>query len=486
MSAARVLRAARVALEARAGAIDDLNVFPVADGDTGANMLVTARAAESAAAAGGALDRAGLCDAIAAASLAAARGNSGMILSQMIAGAAARIAATAGPLDGPALAAALRAASRAADAAVRAPVEGTMLTVARGCADGAEGAGAAPPDRVLAAAVAAGREALARTPSLLPVLAEAGVVDSGGLGVMVLLEGAAAELCGRAPAPPLRVALPPPRRADHPPSRFRYCTTFMVHGADIDALALEAALAEVGDSVLVVGDPPRMKVHVHTDAPERAAALGGRWGEVAELRHDDMRRQEAERRARLAARRSVACVAVVIADGAGVRALAEDLGARARPSGAAAAEIAAATGDAPEAVIVVADPVDLPAARAAAEGTGAVVVDAGSLPAALTGLVELDHDLPAAANAARMAAAASRAEVTAVDGDDPDALRDGVRRVVAGRAGDDPALVTILVGARAGVTPDQVEAWARAAGGDVEVEAHLGGQARPALAVAVE
>lgn len=483
---ARVLAGAHAALAARVDEVNDLNVFPVADGDTGTNMLLTAAAVEQAAAATTGLARAERAAALSRAALVGARGNSGMILSQLVRGAAEALARDDGPLDGAALTRALRAASDAAYGAVRAPVEGTMLTVARRIAERAEETGG-DLAAVLDAALAGGRDGVAETPSLLPVLAAAGVVDSGGLGVTILLEGVAAALTGREPPAAPGGTAPRAPAADHPPSRHRYCTTFLVEGAGMDLDALEGALRAHGDSLLVMGDDRQAKVHIHTDAPERAAAAAGTVGSVDALRWDDMRRQEAARTARLAPRDTppAACAAVVVADGAGVRELAEGLGARAvAPGGGAAAVAGAVAGLAPAGVVVLATGAD--AASAGAAAGGAEVVDSGSPAALLAALVELDPAGDAAEVAAAMRAAVAAVEVIDVDGDDLRvALTAALAPVLAGRG---PSLVTVLVGRDAGVDPVVVEGWVRAAAGDgdVEVEAHDGGQAAPALAVGVE
>jgi DAK2 domain fusion protein YloV len=488
---ARVAGTARAALEARAGEVDDLNVFPVADGDTGTNMLLTAVAVEEAAAATTGLPRAERCGTLARAALMGARGNSGMILSQLVRGAADALAGQEGPLDGAGVAAALRRASAAADAAVRRPVEGTMLTVARAAAEAAEAAGAGGAQEVLAAALAGGREAVERTPGQLDVLREAGVVDAGGLGLVLLLEGVAAGLAGRAVAAPMRVAPAAPRGAGHAPSRYRYCTSFLVEGEAIDLAAVGAALEAIGDSVLVMGDPAQAKVHVHTDAPERAEGIARAWGEVGGLVVEDMRRQEAERDARLraGAPATAACGALALLPGAGARALAEGLGARALAAGARPADIAGAVAGigAPEAVIVTSGPEGVAAAEDAA-GEAVPVVETASAAAALACLVAFDPSRGAADNAAEMAALAAGVATARVDGAGAGELRGGLARALDGLLDDGPCLVTVLIGADAGVEPHEVEAWVREAAGaaGVEVEAHEGGQARPALAIAVE
>ncbi len=488
---ARVLAGARAALAARVDEVNDLNVFPVADGDTGTNMLLTAAAVEEAAVATAGLARAERCAALTRAALVGARGNSGMILSQLVRGAVAALAGGGGPLDGPAVARALRGASDAAYASVPAPVEGTMLTVARRMAEAGEAAGSAASE-VLEAALEGGRVAVRETTDLLPVLRQAGVVDSGGLGVTILVEGLAAALAGREPPPAPAAARPRPPAADHPPSRYRYCTSFLVEGADMDLAALEASLRGLGDSLLVMGDGTQAKVHVHTDAPERAAAAAEAVGAVADLRWDDMRRQEAARSARLS--RPVAspdaCAAIVVADGGGVRELAAGLGALTLAPGGGWQAIVAACDriGSVGAVVLVTDP-DAPDAHGAAGArAGTQVVQAPSLPALLAALVEFDPagDAPTVARGLRATAAA--VDGFAVDGAG-EALRPALVAALAPRlAARGPSLVTVLVGSGAGVDPAVVEGWVRAAAGDdaIEVEAHEGGQASPALAVGVE
>ncbi|MGE0026523.1 MAG: DAK2 domain-containing protein [Thermoleophilia bacterium] len=453
---------ARAALAARADEVDLLNVFPVADGDTGVNMLRTATAVDEAAHSTTGLPRVARCDALARAALMGAQGNSGMILSQLVRGAAEALAH--GEIDGHAVARALRGASDAADAAVRHPVEGTMLSVARAMAVAAEAAASPDRDAVLGAAVAAGAEAVAATTGQMDVLAEAGVVDSGALGVLILVEGLADALAGRPPRAAPAVAPSRPTSAAHPPSRYRFCTTFLVEGARVDLARLEDALEAVGDSLLVMGDGRRAKVHVHTDAPERAADVAARWGTIDGLKADDMRRQEAERTARLAAVVTPGGL-VAVADGAGVRDLLAGLGAAAvapgEPLGQAGVVLALAPGpDAP----------------------GAQVVAVATLPGMLAAALAWDPDDDPAAAAAEMRVAAG--EVTAIDVAvaDREALAAALLPALEGAG-----LVTVLIGEGAGVAPDEVEAWVRAlVPPGVEVEAHFGGQRAPALAVGVE
>ncbi|MGE3138665.1 MAG: DAK2 domain-containing protein, partial [Thermoleophilia bacterium] len=242
----RALTAARAALAARSAEVDDINVFPVADGDTGVNMLRTAAAVEEAALATTGLPRPERCAALARAALVGARGNSGMILSQIVRGAADAVAVHDGPADGELVARALRAAAVAAHDAVREPVEGTMLTVARRMADAAEAVLPAAPQDVLTAALDGAREAVLATRDQLDVLGDAGVVDSGALGLAILLEGVVAAAGGQATPVAVQAApAAPAATAGHLPSRHRYCTTFLVEGDALDLAAIEAALAPV-------------------------------------------------------------------------------------------------------------------------------------------------------------------------------------------------------------------------------------------------
>jgi DAK2 domain fusion protein YloV len=346
----RVIGAACAQLDARRQEVNDLNVFPVADGDTGDNMALTLRAVmEELDRLGGQpvdeIGRTELVNALARAALMGARGNSGVILSQIVRGAAAELASRPGELVDPVLVAASMA--RAVDAAyesVREPVEGTMLTVFREMAhsvakrlahmERARLNGEVSPaeqDELLATlleeVVRDGERAVARTPEQLDVLREAGVVDAGAYGLVVILAGMVAGLRGdvdRSPEvahhhAPARVGRP-----HHEDTRFRYCTNFIVTGSGLDARACMHPLEALGDSVLVVGDEATLKVHVHTDEPEAAMAVFERAGRVSQLDIADMREQIAARAARLEPDH---CAVVAVASGAGMRTLYEGLGA---------------------------------------------------------------------------------------------------------------------------------------------------------------
>ncbi len=314
-------------LESRRQEVNDLNVFPVADGDTGDNMALTLRAvlAELDRLQGAdetrTIDEIGreeIVQSVARAALLGARGNSGVILSQLIRGAAEELVSRPGELiDAALIAAALENAAERAYASVRSPAEGTILTVAREMAEriAAENErdpertrlhpDAAPElqDRAIAAtlerAVAAGQESVKRGPQLLAALRDAGVVDAGGYGLVVIFAGVVAALRGDDPPPldhhaPARIHHP-----EHHSSTYRYCTNFAVTGSALEPDRFLAPLEALGDSVLVVGDAATLKVHIHTDDPERATAVFDGAGEVSHLDVADMRVQMAERDGRL-------------------------------------------------------------------------------------------------------------------------------------------------------------------------------------------
>ena len=419
----RLVRAVVAALEAQRRRIDDLNVFPVPDGDTGTNLTLTVRAVRDALAHSAAADRASTAAEVVRASLLGARGNSGVILSQMVRGAAEALA-HAREIDAAAVARALRGASDAAYAAVRAPVEGTMLTVVRELAEEAERRTRERPPLgdLLHALVRAGEESVARTREQLVQLREAGVVDAGGAGLVELLRGLAAAVTGEAlPAP--EAAAPPDigAKALHAePSRYRYCTTFVVEGDGLDSAAIERSVEPLGDSLLVVGDAAALKVHVHTDEPGAALTVGTRHGAISHVEINDMQRQTAERTARLEATPAVGApaattAAVAVYSGQGNGRLLADAGAALlvdggetmNPSAGALLE-AIGRADAPEVVVLPNDPnVQMAAEHAAADaGRATVVVPTDSIPAGLAALVALDPALTAAENAELMADAA--------------------------------------------------------------------------------
>jgi hypothetical protein len=328
-------RSALANLEANRRRIDDLNVYPVPDGDTGTNLTLTARAIVEALEQSSAADRAALGKELTRAALMGARGNSGVIFSQIVRG-AAEVLAEAELIDAAVVRRALRSASDAAYRAVRRPVEGTMLTVIRELAEEAEAPGSngsLPVLELLRGVVRRGEEALARTPELLDVLREAGVVDAGGAGLLEIVRGIHAGLSGEplpeAPAETEELGFD----AIHQElSRYRYCTVFVIEGEGLDVESLEVELEQFGDSLLVVGDPSALKVHVHTDEPGRALALGTALGAIEGVEIANMHRQTLAREERLLEAvpdldHTLETGLVVVAPGIGNRRLFESYGA---------------------------------------------------------------------------------------------------------------------------------------------------------------
>jgi DAK2 domain fusion protein YloV len=410
-------RGALDSLERNRRRIDDLNVYPVPDGDTGTNLTLTARSVVEQLDGTSTQDRAGLVKEVTRAALMGARGNSGVILSQIIRGAAEPLAAD-DEIDTQLLARAFRSASDAAYRAVRQPVEGTMLSVIRELAEEAESQAEAGVDnnQFLAALVRRGEEAVARTPEQLDVLREAGVVDAGGAGLLEIVRGlaltAAGEALPEAPVEPEELSVD----AIHQElSRFRYCTTFVIEGDGLNTDAIEAELEQLGDSLLVVGDPEALKVHVHTDSPGRALDIGTRVGviervEIANMHEQTLLREERLLEAVPDAPPAVSAVVAVVA-GDGNRRLLQSLGATEIIEGGqtmnpAAAELVAAidAADADEVVVLPNNAnVVLSAEQAAALATKpAQVVPTDSIPAGLAAMVVFSPERTAAENAAEM------------------------------------------------------------------------------------
>ncbi len=304
------------ALRSHQDSLNLLNVYPVPDGDTGTNMRLTVESvvAELAAAVGGdAPELAGVCTAVAHGSLMGARGNSGVILSQLLRGLTGVLAASTA-VDGSVMVRALRAASDAAVQAVLRPVEGTILTVARGAAEGAEAAqngSGLPLVAVLEAARSGAADALARTPDLLAVLKEAGVVDAGGSGYVLLLDALLAVVDGRPlPDPPTTTA--PAQRSASPvgaadggsgefvaagdDADLRYEVMYLLEAPDATIPAFKEVWAGLGDSIVVVGGDGLWNCHIHTGdvGPAIEAALD--VGRPRDIRVTDLLEQMDELR----------------------------------------------------------------------------------------------------------------------------------------------------------------------------------------------
>jgi DAK2 domain fusion protein YloV len=468
----RVVSAAADHLEQRRKEVNDLNVFPVADGDTGDNMALTLRAVsdELDRLDGQMVDEIGrteLVNALARAALMGARGNSGVILSQIVRGAAEELASRPGELVDPMLVAA--AFARAADAAyesVREPAEGTMLTVFREMAHSisrrlahmheirlSPDASPAEQDALLAelleGAVRDGEAAVARTPEQLEILRESGVVDAGAYGLVVILAGVVAGLRGdTAGDSGLRHHAPASdTRPHHEDSRYRYCTNFIVTGSGLESRSFVPRLEELGDSVLVVGDEATLKVHVHTDEPESAMGLFGGTGSVTQVDVADMREQIAERTARLQAGR---CAAVAVVSGRGMRELYEGIGAFVVDGGEtfnpSINDLLAAIHEVPseEVLVFPNNPNVLMAAERAAELSDkqAHVVPCDSQQAGVAALVELNP-----------AASLEQNERAIIDS------LDGIRAGSVAPASRDDAKGRFVTGDAVGFVGEEIVAW---------------------------
>jgi uncharacterized protein len=324
---AYMVAAAHAAVKAQVARINGLNVYPVPDGDTGTNMLLTLESAlnETSGKPYGSLEEASR--ACARAALMGARGNSGVILSQMIRG-ACEVLADRRSLDADAFAAGLEGARERAYASVREPVEGTMLTVIKDAAlaarEAADGGNADLPS-VVGAARQAAHDSVRRTPELLDVLREAGVVDAGGLGVAVVLDGVYACVSGQEIEVPEGGDAPDLEAIHAQEGAWGYCTEFLIGGFDGDVDEFKERVYASGRSVLVVAQDDVVKVHVHTQDPGAALSYAGSFGRLAGVKVDDM---EAQVRSRGPEGGPAARLGVIAASrGEGNRALFEQMGA---------------------------------------------------------------------------------------------------------------------------------------------------------------
>jgi len=515
---------ALAALESARRRIDDLNVYPVPDGDTGTNLTLTARGIVESLDATETTSRAELTHAVTRAALMSARGNSGVILSQIVRGAAESLG-EAGAIDAAAVAAALRGAGDAAYRAVRKPVEGTMLTVVRETAEAAErlAADGPPVGELLRQLVDAAEQSVERTPQLLEVLRESGVVDAGGAGLAEILRGVAAFVTGEplpeAPAYEGEIGLD----AVHQElSQFRYCTTFLVEGEHLDQYALERELEPLGDCLLVVGDPSVLKVHVHTDDPGAALSHGVARGTLESIEIANMHRQTAQREERLSDSLGVdkACEAVAVVTGAGIRRLFEELGAGQLVEGGptmnpSAQELVDAIerAPAPEAILLPNNVnVIMSAEQAARHASKPVrVIPTRSLQEGLAALVAFDGTRSAEANLAEIFGALETVATGAVTVSSRDAEPNGVpvrkgdwlglvdgeaiaaaqefeavARAVLERLLEEPrAVVTVLTGEDA-PSLDALRGWLQSEHPEVELDVEEGGQPHYPLLLSAE
>jgi DAK2 domain fusion protein YloV len=467
---------------------------------------------------------------VARGALMGARGNSGVIFSLIVRGAADVLGGEDAPsIDAAATARALRGASDAAYRAVRRPVEGTMLSVIRELAEEAEAkADARPPlASLLVDLVRRGEDAVARTPEQLQILKDAGVVDAGGAGLLELVRGVAAAVSGEPIPEAPQLEQPLALEAVHQElSRFRYCTVFLIEGANLDRDALESELEQLGDSLLVVGDESALKVHVHTDDPGAALSLGTRAGTIDRVEIANMHEQTLEREGRLLAavpdQPAAQSGVVAVVAGDGNRALFESLalgpisviegGQTMNPSTADLLR-AVQSLDAEEALLLPNNSnILLAAEHAAANADRTVeVVASTSIPAGLAAMLAFDGTRTAADNAAEMREAIARVatgEVTKASRDvtlgalaiakgdwlglvDGDPVAGGadfteVAGAVVDRLLAEPrGLLTLLVGDD-GADVDSLLEQVQARHPDVEVDVQQGGQPHYHLLLSAE
>ena len=338
---ARMFLAGAKNLEVKKEWINELNVFPVPDGDTGTNMTLTIMSAVKEVNGLEDVQMTTLAKAISSGSLRGARGNSGVILSQLLRGFTKGIRDLK-ELDAVALARAVDKGVETAYKAVMKPKEGTILTVARGVADKALELAEDAEDlqTFLEDVLEEGRRVLAKTPDMLPVLKEAGVVDSGGQGLMVVLEGAFDAFMGKevdltfdAGENAKVVKVTPQAEAD---IKFGYCTEFIIvlnkKFTAEDEVNFKAYLSSLGDSIVCVADDEVVKIHVHTNDPGLAIQRALTYGSLSRIKIDNMRdehqeklikdaekvaAQQAEEEAAKAPKKEVGFISVSIGDGFG-------------------------------------------------------------------------------------------------------------------------------------------------------------------------
>ena len=518
-------------LEINASAVDRLNVFPVPDGDTGTNMMLTLRAALEEASAEDSPHIGDVARAVARGALLGARGNSGVIFSQLLRGVSERLDGlhTFGPRE---FARALERGYEVAYESVTNPVEGTMLTVAR---DGGQAAIRAGPsveshEELVAEVVQAMHDSVQNTPNQLPVLKEAGVVDAGGQGLYVIFDGMLRHLRGE--------ELPEVATEDRAVETFAafadahsldeqgYCTEFLIHGDGLDVEEIRAYMADVGQSVLVVGDVSLIRVHVHTESPGDVLNYALQRGQVDKVKADNMDLQQADAfaqaRRELGEQVEVARAPVIaVAVGAGMQEVFASLGAAVVAGGQSmnpsAGDILAAIETTPEewAVVLPNNSNVQMAARQAAEQSekDVRIVPTRTVPEGIAAMIAFNGRRPIDDNLAAMTRAASevttieitRAVRDAVVGDvrvkkgehigllddeliagdsDPNVL---VLRLLDRLADSEPELATVYIGAdTAEETADKLVDEIGKAHPDLEVETVQGGQALYDYVISIE
>ena len=528
----------RDALTDHREAINNLNVYPVPDGDTGTNMSLTLRSVVEELDDTGD-DMASVCNGIAHGSLMGARGNSGVILSQILREFSGVVAEHAS-IDGRLLATGLTAAAKGAYTAVGNPVEGTILTVIRESSKAATDAATQGTDLcgVLEAARHEAAASLERTPTLLQVLADAGVVDAGGAGLLLLYDAALHVVDDRpmpepeatSPAAPHHRQLGAARGEGGPSiADLRYEVMFLLDAPDQEIAGFKEAWAQVGDSIVVVGDGGIYNCHIHCDDIGAAIECGIEIGRPHNIRVTDLLDELAELEERdwvaaaldsntsprgdgAAKGPTVPTAVVAVGAGSGVVAILKSMGVQAVVAGGqsmnpSTAELVAAVESvsAPEVIILPNNQNIIAVARQVSEQTSRTVevVATASVTEALAGLMAYDPQATASVNAASMTEAFS----AVVSGEVTRAVRDatsdagpiaqgdwlgicqaGIQAVdssmVAAATGllaaivdEDHELLTVITGEDADhYTTAMIESWITRNHPDVEVEVHHGGQ----------
>ena len=538
-AAVGVIQSALAAVEAERQFINDLNVYPVPDGDTGTNMALTVRAVVEELEQSDVTDIPSVAAAVTKGSLMGARGNSGVILSQIVRG-ICDVWGQANSLDTAIFKRAVLEGQHAAYRAVKTPVEGTMLTVIREMATAAQ----AVPDslgleHLLAAVEEAGRIAVENTTAQLPALQKAGVVDAGGYGLLVLFRGlsdgiedlmsggkivAGARLAARVAAQATAGAVGGRQsRAAHAVtvdepselSEYRYCTSFLITGGAIDQEAFEAFLLPIGDSALVVGDEHIVKVHVHVNDPGAVLSEALKHGAIGDVEINDMHAQTRERDERLSTapeNGEGGAVVVAVVAGAGNQRLFRELGCHAIVDGGqsmnpSAAQLLKAVEElGVDEVVILPNNGNVILTAEQAAGMSSLhiaVVPSRSIPSGLAAMVAFDPGQDAVGNARLMQDAIVDVRYAEVTHAVRDSELDGIEvrqgqamAMVDGRlvaAGDD--IVSAFAGALeefarggaefisvltalngSGTTREQLEELAARVAPDAEVSFHEGGQ----------
>ncbi|MBS4024395.1 MAG: DAK2 domain-containing protein [Clostridia bacterium] len=316
--------------------VNALNVFPVPDGDTGTNMLLTVQSAVKETEQVSEVTLAKICTAVSKGSFMGARGNSGVILSQIFRGIAHELGQheDANPIQ---VAQALQTGVETAYKAVMKPVEGTILTVVKECAREALIKAKSTDDvaEILEAALAAGERALAFTPEQLPVLKQAGVVDAGGKGLLVILEGGIKALRGNYEF--IAEEMGDDFIAEEPEIKleditFLYCTELLISGESIPAEQIQKELDELGDSLLVVGTSEMVKIHIHTNKPGIVLDKSSSYGELHDININNMMDQHLHQQTAIRSKHNSQLIAtkqtgvVAIANGPGIIEMLQSMG----------------------------------------------------------------------------------------------------------------------------------------------------------------